>query len=337
MHSMTARFHILSYIVVAVFLSAPNVFAAGGGGGGGVPMCSEDVWVCTDWSSCSASGSESRKCSISFDCTVVDTPKPDEMRACTPPPPPPPPPPIVSTPPSVSEEKSAPAATCTASKWECGAWSVSCDANGLQHRACRLANECPGSPTPSPSTTKACDHLQCANKAALHDRISCRLNLAPAGVAQELKLQYLPEECRAMSDGKERQECIVRYKAYTPCWNIPAGEGRFACARNVLGLKDSVAEELAACAGTQSAECKQNAREKVLYMIKFRFYDLNERAEELVSRGADINAVADLEAAIEGKKQEFNMATTTESLRQIVLDVRASWLRFVNQVKNNVQ
>ncbi|MBI4065892.1 hypothetical protein HY412_01735 [Candidatus Kaiserbacteria bacterium] len=140
-----------------------------------------------------------------------------------------------------------------------------------------------------------------------------------------------------MTDKTERKECVTLYKAYTPCWSISAGEERFACARNVLGLKASVAEALAACTGAQALACKKDTKEKVLYMIKFRMYDLNQRAEELANRGADLNAVADLETTIEGKKQEFDMATTTQELRQIILDVRAAWQKFVTLVKSEVR
>jgi hypothetical protein len=72
-------------------------------------------------------------------------------------------------------------------------------------------------------------------------------------------------------------------------------------------------------------------------MIKFRFYDLEERAEKLAERGADLNAVADLETIIESKKQAFNSAKTKAERRQIILDVHQAWQEFVNKVKDQVK
>lgn len=200
--------------------------------------------------------------------------------------------------------------------------------------------DCPASPTPSPATSEACAHLQCGNKTELHDRIACRLNLAPEGAAQEFKIQYLPEECRAAANKTEKNECIARYKSYAPCWNLPAGEARFACSRQVLNLGQSVADEAKRCqgkTGPDQAACGQNLKEKVLYSIKFRFYDLEQRAEDLARRGADLNAASNLETTIETKKQEFDAAKTQDNLRQIILDVRAAWQDFVGKVKNQVK
>jgi hypothetical protein len=139
-----------------------------------------------------------------------------------------------------------------------------------------------------------------------------------------------------MTDATEREECITRYKAFTPCWSIPAGEERFACARNILALKPTVAQSLAACLDNGADACKRSVREKVLYMVKFRMYDLNQRAEELANRGADLGAVAALETTIETEKQKFDLATSTGALEQSISSVKTAWRQFVEQVKNQV-
>ncbi len=177
----------------------------------------------------------------------------------------------------------------------------------------------------------------------MRDRIFCRLNLAPAGIARELELQYLPEECRVLKDeeAEEAEEaCEERYKSFKPCWNVPAGTKRFECARNVLKLGPALADEVKACqsrTGQDQAACKAAVKDKVFAMIKFRFYDLEERAERLAERGADLEAVADLEALIEEQKQKFNSAKTMAERRQIILSVRNAWRDFILKVKDQIQ
>jgi hypothetical protein len=49
------------------------------------PSCTADVWSCTDWNACSASGSQTRLCSMTTDCAGVTTPSPATTQSCTPP------------------------------------------------------------------------------------------------------------------------------------------------------------------------------------------------------------------------------------------------------------
>lgn len=181
--------------------------------------------------------------------------------------------------------------------------------------------------------------MQCGNKSTLRERISCRLNLAPAGAARELELQYFPEACR-IETGDEQKECIDRYKSFQPCWNVKEGKVRFLCAQNVLKLGPVVSDEVKTCQGKKGADqvaCKTEVKEKILYMIAFRFYDLETRAEELGNRGADLNAIADFETIVELKKQAFEKTSTNAERRKIILDVRKAWQDFVNKVKDQVK
>jgi hypothetical protein len=343
----------IAAVILNLFV-ASSAFAVGSGSGGSPPPCTESTWTCTDWSSCSTSGSQTRNCALSFSCPTASTPQPQTTQSCTPPASAPVAPVVTTSP--VSQPQSSdtqqtttnsqvtapapPEPACTESKWQCGAWSQSCDIYGQEHRSCSLVADCPVSPTPSPANSRACTHLQCGNKATLHDRVSCRLNLAPEGAAQEFKIQYLPEECRTAPNAKEKSECIARYKSFAPCWNLPAGETRFECARKVLNLEQSVIDEAKQCQGKTGADqtlCEAALKEKVLYSIKFRFYDLEQRAEDLARRGADLSTVADLETVIETKKQEFDDAKTKDQLTQIILDVRSAWQSFVSQVKDAVK
>lgn len=324
----------------AGLLVSPAVFAVGGGGGGSVPSCSADTWDCTGWGQCSSSGTQMRICSLTYDCPTADTPKPSESQSCTPPAvspvEPPTPPPLVQPSPKKTETKTP---ACTKDVWTCGAWGATCDIYGREQRTCQLSFDCPGVETPPPPESQSCQKVQCGNKSTLRDRISCRLNLAPAGAARDLELQYLPEACRVKTGGKQK-ECVNRYKSFQPCWSSQEGEQRFSCARNVLKLGPVISEEVKACQGKKGADqvaCKNQLKEKVLYMIAFRFYDLETRAEELGNRGADLNAIADFETTIELKKQAFDKASTNAERRQIIFDVRLAWQEFLNKVKDQIK
>ncbi|MCX6813478.1 MAG: trypsin-like peptidase domain-containing protein [Candidatus Azambacteria bacterium] len=49
------------------------------------PSCAKDTWSCSDWSECSSSGSQTRTCNITFDCSVANTSSPNTTQSCTPP------------------------------------------------------------------------------------------------------------------------------------------------------------------------------------------------------------------------------------------------------------
>ena len=326
------KYFLISFVIFGFFILAVSVFAAGGGGGGGVPSCNADTWDCTGWSQCSPDGNQTRVCSLTFDCSTTDTPKPQENQSCAPPTPPPPAPPI--------QEKPKPAPPiCAQDNWTCGAWGTTCDGSGREYRTCKLSFDCPDVQTPPPLALRPCQKIQCGDKSDLRDRIYCRLNLTPAGLARDLELKYLPEACRAET-GDERKECIARYKSFQPCWNTKEGEERFSCARNALKLGPLVSQEAKLCRGKKGAEqvvCKNELKEKVLYMIAFRFYDLETRAEALSDRGADVNDIADFETIIELKKQGFYKVSTNTERKKIILDVRFAWQDFVNKVKSQVK
>jgi hypothetical protein len=334
------RKFLIGFIIVFIgieFLVSPEVLAVGGGGGGSIPSCNADTWDCTGWSQCSPDETQTRVCTLIYDCPTINTPKPPETQSCTPPTPRP----SVSSPPEQPPPKNIEpkTPTCTKDVWTCSAWSESCDIYGREHRACELSFDCPNAQTPPPPQSQPCQKLQCGNKSTLRERILCRLNLAPAGVARELEIQYLPEACRVKTD-KERKECIELYKSFRPCWAVKEGEERFSCARNVLKLGPSISQEVKNCQdkkGQQQVACKTELKEKVLYMIAFRFYDLENRAEELGNRGADLNAIADFETVVELKKQAFDKALTNAERRQIILDVRQAWQEFINKVKDQLK
>lgn len=266
---------------------------------------------------------------LTYDCPTANTPKSSEIQSCTPTP--------TSTPKQPKQEKPK-TPSCTKDIWTCSVWSESCDIYGREQRSCKLSFDCPDVQTPPPPEIQPCQKIQCGNKLTLSERIYCRLNLAPSGVARELELQYLPEACRLKS-GEKQKDCIKLYKSFQQCWNVKEREERFSCARNILKLGPVISNEVKTCQG-KTAPSKFIAKirlKKILYMIAFRFYDLETRAEKLGNRGADLKAITDFETIVELKKQEFDKAKTNAERRQIILDVRKAWQEFINKVKDKIK
>ncbi len=112
------------------------------------PSCTADTWSCGDWNACSVSGSQTRTCNKTFDCSSTDTPSPQTSQSCTPPTQPKP-----ITPPPVYQP---PQPTCTADTWSCGDWN-SCSLSGVQNRSCRKTFDCPSVETAPPVTDQYCE------------------------------------------------------------------------------------------------------------------------------------------------------------------------------------
>jgi hypothetical protein len=262
------------------------------------PTCTADSWECEEWSVCGADGVQERDCAMTYDCTVVATPSPATAQACDP--------------------------ECAEDIWTCGKWQ-DCDSYGNQSRLCSLTTDCSGVVTDEPVETQRCDHLQCG-QGELYDRVFCRLNLAPAGVSRELELEYLPEPCRPLT-GEEREECVGYYREFNSCWARPVGEGRFDCARDVLGL-GNLRNEVRACGIDQS--CLEPLREKVYWLVAFRFYDLEQRAEAMAQAGeVDLDVVARFVTKTIENKIAFYRAETYEERRALIEKMRDGWRSFL--------
>ncbi len=353
---MRRFFGALALIAAGAVMSTGAVLAVGGGSGGSTPTCSADTWSCSGWTSCSTAGEQIRTCTLTFDCPTATTPRPDEEQPCTPP--------KTenvnaggstnsatnatrptnanrntNTTPSASTNRNT-STVCTDDAWSCGDWSATCDTEGRQSRSCSLTSDCPSASTKPPEQFRPCEKLQCGTLTTLRERVRCRLRLTPAGLTRELQIEYLPEECREFPVGASRQDCIRYYRNYQPCWSKPVGEARFACARDVLEIGPTVRSLAQACrekTGEDRTTCTRGIQDKVFDLIKFRFYDLEQRAENLGERGANLDAVADFVATVETKKQAFNTANTTAEHRQIILDVRVAWRDFLNRVRAQIR
>ncbi|HEX7150273.1 MAG TPA: right-handed parallel beta-helix repeat-containing protein [Thermoanaerobaculia bacterium] len=93
---------------------------------GAPSSCTADTFDCGDWSACD-NGTQTRTCSMTFDCPSVVTPPPATTQACDPGP------------------------GCTADTWSCSEWSA-CAADGTQTRTCTLNFDCPTASNTEPLT-----------------------------------------------------------------------------------------------------------------------------------------------------------------------------------------
>jgi len=183
------------------------------------------------------------------------------------------------------------------------------------------------------------EEFMCGNLGTLGERVSCRLELEEDEQEEELELYYLPEECRALS-GSDRGICIARYKSVQTCWKFPIGAERVSCAKRALKL-ETIQEEKETCdklTGQEKSICVKEIKNKVYNIIKWKFYDLEERAEDFMKRGfVDEESVLNLIVKLEQKKIEFNEATTKEERKNIILDVRNDWKEFIDVVRENLR
>jgi len=181
--------------------------------------------------------------------------------------------------------------------------------------------------------------LKCGNLAALRERISCRLDLEKDEQEEELELYYLPEECRALS-GSERGICIASYKSVQACWKFPIGKKRISCVKRTMKL-GIIQEEKETCnklAGENRSTCVRELKNKVYNLIKWHFYDLEERAEDLMQRGLiGKDAVVEFISKTEQNKINFNDAKTQEEKRNIISLVKRDWEEFADKVRENLK
>ena len=183
------------------------------------------------------------------------------------------------------------------------------------------------------------ESLKCGNLGSLRERVSCRLDSEEEDQEKELELYYFPEECRALS-GSERGICIARYKSVQECWKFPIGDERVSCVKRSMKL-GPIQEEKAACSnlpGEEKSACIMEIKNKSYNLIKWRFYDLEERAEEFMERGlADKESVILFIEKTEQNKAKFNEAKAKEERANTILAVRQDWKEFTDSIRDNLR
>jgi len=183
------------------------------------------------------------------------------------------------------------------------------------------------------------DEIKCLELKTVKGRVSCRLDLDKEEQKEELELYYLPEECGAVYF-TPRKQCIERYNSVQECWQFPIGNARISCVKRVMNL-GTLLEEKKACGeltGKEKSVCVRELKNKVYNLIKWKFYDLEERAEDFMIRGLiDKGSVVDFIVKTEENKVKFNEANSKEGRKNIVLDVRIAWNDIVKKVKENIK
>ena len=181
--------------------------------------------------------------------------------------------------------------------------------------------------------------LKCGNLPTLRERVSCRLDLEEEEQEEELKLYYLPEECRILN-GSDRGLCIASYKSVQTCWKFPAGNERISCVKRVIKL-ESLQEQKEICnskIGYEKNQCKEELKNKGYSLIKWHFYNLEEKAEDFMQRGLiDKESVVDFISKTEQNKIKFNDAETKEERKDIILAVKEDWKEFADKVRENLK
>lgn len=209
--------------------------------------------------------------------------------------------------------------SCTEDIWNCSSWSK-CQKDGTQTRTCALSYDCPSADTEKPAEVESCAYLsniisslKCYNLGAIKERVACRLGLSDNDLRNELKIAYLPEECRALSNDADKEDCVMIYSKSQQCWTLPINQ-RSNCLRQILDIKD--------------------LKKKAYTLIKFRFYDLEERAEMLYEKNLITKEqAADIIANIEEKKIAFNGAKSKGERKQIILETKKLWRDFIFDIK----
>lgn len=229
-------------------------------------------------------------------------------------------------------------ASCPNDVWKCNVWSE-CQKDGVQTRACTLDYDCPGVDTPKPTETESCVYvsklissLKCHNLGAIKERVACRLGLSDADLNKELEISYLPEECRAMGKVKDKEECVLLYSNSQKCWQLPIGLKREECLRQVLEIKN-LKEEKKSCT---NPSCFAQVKKKAYALIKFSFYDLEERAEQLYEEDKISNEqAADIISKLEEKKTEFNKAAEKQGRKDIINETKKLWNDFIQELRKS--
>lgn len=239
---------------------------------------------------------------------------------------------------------------CTEDLWDCDPWTA-CGDSGQRTRTCMLDVDCPGvesplpiviescaqplpsptkpAPTPRPTPTPSPTPLAC-DLPGQTERIRCQLQQSA------LTLSFLPEECRAIEDSAAREQCFVLYREAQKCPAVPERNKRITCLKKIIGLDDPVAAA-AACEQlpkNEQADCRITLRSRVHILIKFRFDELEQRAKNLQPRGAPRETIVSFIASVEAAKQKFDLATTKDQRRAVILEVRELWQEFARTVSS---
>lgn len=171
--------------------------------------------------------------------------------------------------------------------------------------------------------------LPCGDETTMRERIRCRLSVRTGDYNS---LYYVPEECRAAANNSSVQSCLGLYDDVQSCRKLDGQEERFACVREKLGMNGTVNQSIAACrASSNPVACIATLRASALSLAKFKLYNLEERAEYLISEGMPRETVEAFIEKMEQLKLDFNAAATIKEKQQILRNALAEWRKFKHE------
>lgn len=180
------------------------------------------------------------------------------------------------------------------------------------------------SPTPDVVLLRSCEGL-----GTLRERIQCRVRLPETEEAAQQP--YTPEECRDKR-GEERRQCLFAYDSTARCFHQSSDALRDACAKRALGIGElPLGEQVRRCRqldDNQSAACLAELRSGWYWLIKFRMYNLEYKAQELIEKGVLEDTAVDFIVRMEQLKLAFNNGVTPEAKREVLLTASEAWNQF---------
>jgi len=174
--------------------------------------------------------------------------------------------------------------------------------------------------------------LKCREFASLRERVRCRILLPEK--YQSNKVEFLPEECLSYG-GRYRDRCIENYDKVQECWKLSSDSERIQCSRQKIGIT-SAKSERNLCeqkTGEGRETCLTDLKDKVFTGIKFRVYNLEEKAEKMMEKGVSEKTVIDFISLMESKKIFFNSAASIEEKKSVLENVREAWIDFIIAAK----
>ncbi|MBS3093923.1 hypothetical protein J4456_05070 [Candidatus Pacearchaeota archaeon] len=170
------------------------------------------------------------------------------------------------------------------------------------------------------------DRLKCGGLLDIHDRVKCRIQLESEHHEYE---KFFPEECRNHKDGKK---CVQIYRNVSDCWDLEPSARRILCLKEKIRLVNRN-DEKEKCDGEE--KCVKDLNERLMTMIKLRFYNLEEQAEILNEKGLlSEKYLIDFVVSIEGKKLAFNDANTKKEMETVIAEVKELWSVLMEKVNN---
>jgi hypothetical protein len=190
-------------------------------------------------------------------------------------------------------------------------------------------------------TVPAVEKKDCYSLKTRKDRIRCRLEASEEQIKKELeKYGYEHEECRVLKGTEHYVDCVECYQEISEggVWELPAGPKRIAAVKRVLGLPQQIVPFTEYCKD-KGSDCTHEYVHEVYMLIKFRFYDAEERAEIWNERGfLTLDETVEFVDFIADAKIRFDVSAygngPTGERRALILEVSEEWRKIVNLVRS---